>query len=202
MTWITDLAALEALYPDPPSRAAIAKVTPRLTPAYRAWLERSRFCLLASVGPGGTDCSPRGDDGSVATVLDAGTLALPDWRGNNRLDSLRNIVVDGRVSLTFLVAGSRDVLRVNGTARLSVAPDLLARFDRGGKRPRCVIVVALGEVYMQCAKSLMRARLWQDGDQSAGLPSLGSILQEITEGGIDGADFDAALPGRARKTLW
>ncbi len=202
MTWITDLAALKALYPDPPSRAAIAKVTPRLTPAYRAWIECARFCLLASTGPGGTDCSPRGDDGPVVTVLDAGTLALPDWRGNNRLDSLRNIVVDGRVSLAFLVAGSQDILRVNGTARLSVAPDLLARFDRDGKQPRCVIVVALAEVYMQCAKSLTRARLWQDGDQSAGLPTLGTILQEITKGGIDGAQFDATAPARNRQRLW
>lgn len=202
MTWITDIAALEALYPEPPSQAARDKVTPHLTPAYRAWIERARFCLLASTGPGGTDCSPRGDDGPVVTVLDAGTLALPDWRGNNRLDSLRNIVADGRVSLTFLVAGSQDILRVNGTARLSVAPDLLARFDRQGRGPRCVIVVALAEVYMQCAKSLMRSRLWQDGDQSAGLPTLGTILQEITAGGIDGAAFDTAAPARNRQRLW
>ncbi|MCC6001443.1 MAG: pyridoxamine 5'-phosphate oxidase family protein [Pararhodobacter sp.] len=202
MTWITELDALEALYPEPPSQAAIAKVARCLTPAYRAWIDRPRFCMLAPVGPQGTDCSPRGDDGPVVSVLDPTTLALPDWRGNNRLDSLRNIVADGRVSLTFMVAGAQEILRVNGNARLSVAPDLLARFNRAGRQPRCVVVVALGEVYMQCAKSLMRSRLWQDGDQSAGLPSLGTILQEGTAGGIDAVAFDTAAPIRARERMW
>ena len=202
MSWITDIATLEALYPEPPSQAATAKVTPRLTPAYRRWLERARFCLLASIGPDGTDCSPRGDAGPVVSVLDDATLALPDWRGNNRLDSLRNIVSDGRVSLAFLVAGSNDILRVNGRARLSVAPRMLGRFERQGRQPRCVIMVALGEVYMQRAKSLMRSRLWLDGDQSAGLPSLGAILAEITKGDIDAKAFDTAAPERARQHLW
>ena len=200
--WVEDLAALEALYPDPPAQAATAKVARRMTPAYRRWIGASRFCLLATVGPEGTDCSPRGDDGPVVTELDPGTLALPDWRGNNRIDSLRNIVADGRVSLTFMVAGSDNLVRVNGTARLSADPLLLARFDRGGQLPRSVIVIAIGEIYSQCARALIRSRLWRDGDCAAGLPSMGDILAEMTEGAIDGAAYDAAWPGRAAASMW
>jgi uncharacterized protein len=200
--WVSDLAALQALYPDPPAPAAMIKVARRLTPLYRRWIAASRFCLLATVGPGGTDCSPRGDDGPVVAELDPGTLALPDWRGNNRIDSLRNIVVDGRVSLTFLVAGSDNVVRVNGTARLSADPALLARFDRGGKRPRTVIVIAIAEIYSQCARALIRSRLWHDRDCAAGLPSVGEILSEMTAGRFDGAAYDAAWPRRAADTMW
>lgn len=200
--WIADLAALEGLYPDPPAAPAVAKVARRLTPAYRRWIVASRFCLLATVGPGGTDCSPRGDDGPVVAELDPGTLALPDWRGNNRIDSLRNIVVDGRVSLTFLVAGSDNVVRVNGTARISADPALLARFARDGRQPRTVIVIAIAEVYVQCARALIRSRLWQSGEQAAELPSVGDILSEMTRGALDGAAYDAAWPGRAAASMW
>lgn len=200
--WIDSPAALEALYPTPPAPAATVKVAARLTPHYRAWIGRSRFCLLSTVGPEGTDCSPRGDNGPVVQVLDPGTLALPDWRGNNRIDSLRNIVRDGRVSLTFMVAGSDNLVRVNGTARLSADPALIDRFDRDGVRPRSVIVVAIAEVYTQCARALIRSRLWHDGDQSAGLPSVGDILSEMIQGGLDGAAYDAEWPGRAAGTMW
>lgn len=206
MNWITDIATLEALYPEPPKRASLAKVTPRLTPSYRAWIERSRFCLMASVGPEGTDCSPRGDAGPVVQVLDEGTLLMPDWRGNNRIDSLRNIVTDGRVSLAFLVAGSNTVMRVNGRARLSTDPALLARFEQGGRQPRLVIVIALAEIYSQCARALLRSGLWQGEDDAQNLPSMGQMLAEITkaapEGAIDGAAYDTEWPGRAAQTMW
>lgn len=201
MTWIATLAELEALY-GTPAEAATIKVARRLTPAYREWIARSRFCLLSTVGPGGTDCSPRGDDGPVATELDPGTLAIPDWHGNNRIDSLRNIVSDGRVSLAFMVAGSDSMIRVNGTARLSADASLLARFERGGRRPRTVVVVTIAEVYFQCARALVRSRLWRDGDCSAGLPSPGAILAEMSQGRIDGAAYDAEWPGRAAGTMW
>ena len=200
--WVRDMAALEALYPDAPAPAAVVKIARRMTPNYRRWIMASRFCLLATVGPEGTDCSPRGDDGPVVVELDPGMLALPDWRGNNRIDSLRNIVVDGRVSLTFMVAGSDNVVRVNGTARLSVDPALLARFDRDGRQPRSVIVIAIAEIYSQCARALIRARLWRDGDRSAGLPSVGDMLSEMTGGKLDGAAYDAEWPGRAARSMW
>ncbi|QYK42276.1 MAG: pyridoxamine 5'-phosphate oxidase family protein [Paracoccaceae bacterium] len=198
--WIDDIAALEALY-GTPGQASTVKVTSCLTPAYRAWIGRSRFCVLSTVGPEGTDGSPRGDDGPVVAVLDDRTLALPDWRGNDRIDSLRNIVRDGRVSLMFLVPGSNTAMRVNGTARLTVDDTMRARFARDGHLPRCVIVIAVAEVYSQCARALLRAALWS-GDQAQGLPTVGDMLREITQGGIDGAAYDAAWPARAARTLW
>ncbi|WP_333818014.1 pyridoxamine 5'-phosphate oxidase family protein [Tabrizicola sp.] len=201
MTWITTLEDLHAHYGQP-GEAATSKVTARLTPAYRAWVDRSRFCVLSTVGPEGTDGSPRGDEGPVARVLDAQTLALPDWHGNNRIDSLRNILRDGRVSLMFLIPGALNALRVNGTARLTADADLRARFARDGKEPRSVIVIRIAEVYSQCARALIRSALWTSGDQSAGLPTVGDMLREITEGRIDGQAYDADWPGRAAQTMW
>jgi uncharacterized protein len=198
---ITTLDELHALY-GTPGEAATVKVTPHLTPAYRAWVERSRFCILTTVGPEGTDASPRGDDGPVVTILDARTFALPDWRGNDRIDSLRNIVRDGRVSLMFMVPGSNNVIRVNGTAKLSTDADLRAHFARDGAQPRSIAIITIAEVYSQCARALIRSGLWTSGDQSAGLPSVGTMLREISEGDIDGAAYDAAWPGRAAKTMW
>jgi uncharacterized protein len=134
MDWITTLDHLHAHYGQP-AEAATVKVTPHLTPAYRAWIDRTRFCILTTVGPEGTDGSPRGDEGRVVTVLDPQTLALPDWYGNNRIDSLRNIVRDPRVSLMFLIPGANNALRVNGTARLTADHTLRARFARDGPDP-------------------------------------------------------------------
>lgn len=201
MTWITTLDDLHDRYGQP-GEASLVKVTDRLTPAYRLWIGRSRFCILTTVGPEGTDGSPRGDEGPVVAVLDPQTLALPDWQGNNRIDSLRNIVRDGRVSLMFLIPGALNALRVNGTARLAADPDLCARFAREGKSPRTVIVIRIAEVYSQCARALIRSGLWTSGDQSAGLPTAGDMLREITEGRIDGAAYDADWPGRAAQTMW
>lgn len=147
---------------------------------------------MSTVGPEGTDGSPRGDDGPVVLELVAGTLTLPDWHGNTRIDSLRNIVRDGRVSLIFLVAGSTNLVRVNGTARLSVDAGLRARFKPSGQHPRSVMVITVAEVSSQCARALIRLRLWRDGDQSAGLPPVGDFLTEMTQGGLDSAACDAA----------
>lgn len=200
MDYITDIAALEALY-GTPGEASLVKVARRMTPLYRKWIMASRFCVLTTVGPDGTDGSPRGDDGPVVLELDPGTLALPDWRGNNRIDSLRNIVADGRVSLMFMVPGSTNVVRVNGHARLTTDADLRARFDQQGRQPRCVIVIGIAEIYTQCARAILRAGLWQR-DDAAHLPSVGDILTEMTRGAIDGAAYDAEWPDRAARTMW
>lgn len=191
---ITDIAALLSLY-GTPSEAALIKVAPSLTPEYRRWIMASRFCVLTTVGVGGTDASPRGDDGPVVQDLDDRTLLLPDWRGNNRLDSLRNIVTDGRVSLMFMIAGANNVIRVNGRAILSVDPALMGRFDRDGVLPRTVIVVTVAEVYSQCARAILRARLWTSGDESHGLPTAGEILAGA-KAGFDGKSYDADWPKR------
>lgn len=201
MDWITDLDTLHGHYgtPKPP---ALRKVTPRLTPAYAAWIAASRFCILSTVGPEGTDGSPRGDQDPVVQIADDETLLLPDWQGNERIDSLRNIVRDGRVSLIFLIPGSTTAIRVNGTARLTADAALCARFQREGKHPRSVIVIRLAEVYSQCARALQRSALWTAGDCSAGLPSAGQMLQDATDGQIDGAAYDADRATRAHLGWW
>lgn len=201
MEYVDSIPALEALYGEPGS-ASIRKVAKRLTPLYRKWIMSSRICVLSTVGPEGVDGSPRGDDGPAVLELDPETLAMPDWRGNNRLDSLRNIVRDGRVSLMFFVPGSNTVVRVIGTARLTADEDLRARFEKRGKRPATVIVIKISEIYTQCARALIRAGMWTSGDESAGLPSAGDILAEMTAGEEGGADYDREWGPRAAKTMW
>lgn len=200
MDYLDDIAELEALY-GTPGAPALRKVARRMTPLYRKWIMTSRFCVLVTVGPDGTDGSPRGDDGPVVLELDPGTLAMPDWRGNNRLDSLRNIVTDGRVSLMFMVPGSNTVVRVNGSARLTADSGLRARYERNGQQPATVIVIRITEIYTQCARALMRADMWARND-SADLPSAGDILAEMTGGEEGGTQYDAAWGARAERTMW
>ncbi|TNJ47659.1 pyridoxamine 5'-phosphate oxidase family protein [Phaeobacter sp. B1627] len=201
MEFITSIDDLKALY-GTPAAPALRKVARQMTPLYRKWIMASRLCMLATVGADGTDDSPRGDDGPVVLELDPGTLALPDWYGNNRLDSLRNIVTDGRVSLMFLVPGSNNVIRVNGTAQITTDADLMAKFSKKGKLPRTVIVIKIAEIYGQCARALMRARTWTSGDESGDLPSMGDIIAEQTAGEEGGQAYDTAWAPRAAKTMW
>ncbi len=198
--YIEDIASLEALYPMPVA-PSLRKVATRLTPLYRKWIAKSRYCIVSTVGTGGTDGSPRGEDGPVVTELDAQTLAMPDWRGNNRLDTLRNIVSDGRISLLFMVPGSDVVVRINGQARVTADAQLRAMFNRQGKQPATVIVIKIGEVYTQCARASMRAGIWSR-DDSKGLPTVGEILAEQTRGEEGGASYDAEWQERAVRTLW
>jgi uncharacterized protein len=198
---IADLAALETLYGTPVA-AATRKVADHVAPAYRPFVERARFCLLSTVGPEGTDCSPRGDEGPVLRILDAVTLALPDWHGNNRIDSLRNIVADGRVSLMLMIPGLNNVIRINGTARLTADSALRASFAHLGKEPRTVILIKVREIYSQCARALIRSAIWTSGDQSAGLPTPGQILASLTDGEVGGEAYDRAWPERAKATMW
>ena len=153
MDWIDDLEVLHSHY-GTPMAPALRKVTADVTPAYAGFIAASRFCILSTVGPEGTDGSPRGDAGSVVTIEGPETLLMPDWKGNERIDSLRNIVRDERVSLMFVIAGSTNAMRVNGRARLTVDEGLRASFARDTLQPRTVIVIAVDEVYPQCAKAL------------------------------------------------
>ncbi|MGY9046907.1 pyridoxamine 5'-phosphate oxidase [Puniceibacterium antarcticum] len=200
MQKIDTIDALEALY-GAPSEVALRKVARRMTPTYRRWIAASRFCILATVGADGCDSTPRGDDGPVVQELDPGTLLMPDWRGNNRLDSLRNIVSDGRVALMFMVPGDNIVVRVNGRAIVTEDAALRARFVQAGREPATVIVVDIAEIYAQCPKALLRSGLWAR-DDSAGVPSLGDILAEMTSGEIAAQEWDKTFPERAAKTLW
>ena len=153
---IETLEQLEALYgtPKAPSRV---KVADHINAEYGAYIKAAPFCALATVGPEGLDCTPRGDNGQVVFIEDDKTLSMPDWRGNDRLDTLRNIVRDPRLSLMFLVPGSQTIVRVNGTGRISATPELLQRFAKSGKVPRSVLLISVNEVYFQCARAVMRA---------------------------------------------
>lgn len=202
MTIISSVEELKAIYGEV-TEASTAKVTTHLTPAYRRMIEMSPFVALATVGPEGLDCSPRGDRGSVVRVEDEKTLALPDWRGNNRVDSLLNIVRDPRVALMFLIPGSSSVMRINGRAVVSVAPGLLNSFEMEGRHPRSVVMVTIEEAYFQCARAVMRADLWAADSQVAAkdLPTPGEMLKAAKED-FDRETYDREWPARAAKTMW
>lgn len=201
MQYVSDLAELMDLYGEPAS-ASVNKVARQMTPLYRKWIMASRFCVVSTVGPDGTDGSPRGDDGPVVRELDEHTLAMPDWRGNNRIDTLRNIVADGRISLMFMVPGAGNVVRVNGFAKVTTDATLCESFEVQGKHPRAVIVIKLDEIYTQCARAVIRAGLWTSGDESTELPTVGKILAEQTDGAEGGTSYDEGWAARAAKTMW
>ncbi|MFC3526930.1 MSMEG_1061 family FMN-dependent PPOX-type flavoprotein [Paracoccus mangrovi] len=185
-----------------PAPAALRKVADHVTPEYARLIEAARFCVLATSGPKGVDASPRGDDGPVARLLDPHHVALPDWHGNNRIDSIANIVADGRASLMFMIRGSATVLRLRGTAWVTDDVQLRTSFARGEKLPRTVIVLRPSEVYFQCARAVKRAGLWDGGDESAGLPTPGEILSALTLGEVGGKTYDAEWPERAARSMW
>ncbi|WP_288586125.1 pyridoxamine 5'-phosphate oxidase family protein [uncultured Methylobacterium sp.] len=184
--------------------ASTAKVTDHVTPHYRRFIAAAPFVSLATVGPDGLDCSPRGDRPGFVRVADPTTLLLPDRRGNNRIDSLRNVVRDPRVGLMFLIPGIGNALRVNGRAAIDDDPELCASFAVDGKAPRTVMVIRVGEVYFQCARALIRSGLWRADAQvdPKSLPSPGEILAELSEGRVGGAAYDEAWAERARRTMW
>lgn len=194
--------ALRTIYHQVPSDASTVKVATSLTPEYCAWIEAAPFCALATIGPEGLDASPRGDIGQVAYVLNEKTLALPDRRGNNRIDSLLNVIRDPRVSLMFLIPGSGTVIRLNGKAEIRDDADLLEAYAQKGALPRSVMLVEIAEVYFQCARAVMRAGLWKPVSDTSHLPSVGQILEGMSEGAIDGEAYDSAWPARAEKSMW
>ena len=200
---VTTLEALEALY-DKPYGPAIVKEIDRINPHYRKFIEAAPFFALATSGPDGLDCSPRGDAPGFVRVADEKTLLIPDRRGNNRLDSLRNIVSDPRVALLFLIPGVGETIRVIGRASISTDPALTETFIVNGKAPRSVIVVAVERVFFQCTKAIVRSKLWDPAlhvDRKS-LPSAGTILGEISGGKIGGPEHDRAQPQRIKETLY
>lgn len=201
--WIENLAALEALLGEV-SDAARKKEVDYLHPSYQAMIAASPFAVLATVGPAGPDASPRGDPPGFVTVRDEHTLLLPERRGNNRVDSLRNIVADPRVALLFLIPGHGETLRVNGRARLSLAPELLQQFAVQGKPPLCMVEIRVESVFFQCARAIYRSRLWErPADAARGaVPTPGAILEALTECAIDSATYDEDLPARQQATLY
>jgi hypothetical protein len=202
MRIIQTVEELNALY-GAPSEASLIKVTSYLTAEYRAMIEASPFVALATVGSEGLDCSPRGDSGQVIFVEDEKTLLMPDWRGNNRVDSLANIVRDPRVALMFLIPGSNTAMRVNGRAVVVIDGAVTGRFVMDGKNPRSVVMVTIDEVYSQCARAIIRADLWNPAKfrDKASLPTVGAMLAGIKRD-FDGKSYDLEWPERAAKTMW
>lgn len=200
---ISDPDALQTLY-GVPSEASLMKEVDHVHPHYRAFIEAAPFVILATSGPDGLDASPRGDPAGFVTIADDKTLLIPDRRGNNRLDSLKNILADPRVALLFLVPGVGETLRVNGLARISIDPDLLARFSMADKPPRSVIVIDVKTVFFQCSRALLRSELWNPAkhiDRTT-LPSAGRILADLSSGTFDGEAYDQAAPARISQTLY
>lgn len=182
----------------------MVKELDRLIPEYRAFIEAAPFLALASAGPDGLDCTPRGDAPGFVRIADDRTLLIPDRRGNNRIDSLTNILHDPRVALLFLVPGITETIRVNGRASISIDPDLLESFVVDGKAPRSVLVVAIDRVYFQCGKAVIRSELWNPDRHlpRSALPSPGRILKACSAGRMDADAIDAAYPKRLAETLW
>ena len=200
---ITTVEQLEALYGEP-SPQSILKEVAWITPHYRAMIEASPFAVLATSGPEGLDCSPRGDLPGFVRVVDEKTLLLPDRRGNNRADSLRNIIRDPRVGLLFFIPGLDYTLRVNGSAYLSTDRTLLESFVMEGKAPRCVVVIEAEAVYFQCARALLRSDLWNPDKylDPKNLPTSGQILAALSNGACGGEAYDQEWPARARASMW
>jgi PPOX class probable FMN-dependent enzyme len=200
---VTTMEQLEGMYGEvyPPARV---KEIDHVNADYRAFIEKAPFFVLASVGPEGVDCTPRGDEPGFVRVADERTLMIPDRRGNNRVDSLRNIVRDPRVSLLFLVPGVGETFRVIGRARISTDPALCESFVFAGKTPRSVIIVAVERVYFQCGKAIIRSKLWDASRhvERASLPSNGTILAAITKGEMGGEEYDRAYPERLKATIY
>ena len=200
---VTSIEQLERIYGEPYG-PSIAKVSDRITAHYRAFIEAAPFFALASGGPDGFDCSPRGDAPGFVRVQDDKTLLVPDRLGNNRIDSLRNILQDPRVALLFLIPGCGETIRVIGRAAISIDPALAQSFVVNGKTPRVVLIVSVDRIYYQCSKAIVRSKLWDASrhvDRKS-LPSAGMILAELTDGKLGGEAHDRAAPERIKATLY
>lgn len=203
MQYVTTLPGLEAMF-EAPGEASLRKEVSFIHETYRAWIEASSFLVLATSGPAGLDVSPRGDPAPLVRVHDARTILLPERRGNNRIDSLRNIIANPGVSIIFFVPGVNETVRVNGTAKICTEPAVLAQFPMRGVLPKCVVEVSVQTVFFQCARALLRACLWsgEQLERERTVPSAGEILEALTEGSVGGKAYDDELPGRQARTMY
>ena len=200
---ITTIEQLEAVYGQP-SGAALAKEIDHIAPVYRRLIEAAPFVAIATGGPDGLDCSPKGDAPGFVRVLDDKTLALPDRPGNNRIDGFRNLLKEPRIGLLFLIPGVGETLRVNGRAAISIDPELLASFAVNGKLPRCVLLVHVETIFFHCSKAIVRSKLWDEATKidRKSLPSTGTIIAEVSNGRLGGEDYDRAAPERIKSMLY
>ena len=201
--FISDIAALERLY-GKPAGAAVFKEVDHLHPHYQRMIGLSPFVVLATSGPDGVDTSPRGDAPGFVAVEDEKTLLLPDRPGNNRIDSLRNILADPHVALLFLIPGIGETLRVNGRAAISIDPALLKRFTANDKLPRSVLVISVDTVFFQCSRAIFRSKLWDPAQhvERSSMPSLGRMVADISRSGFDAENYDKGLYERLKGSLY
>jgi len=200
---IKTIEQLERLYGEP-RPVAVLKEVEEITPSYAKLIEAAPFVAIATSGPEGLDCSPKGDPAGFIRILDKRTLAIPDRPGNNRIDGMRNLVRDPRIALLFLIPGVGETLRVNGRAAISVDPDLLQSFAIGGKLPRAVMVVTVERIYFHCSKAIVRSKLWSESTkvERASLPSTGTIIAELSNGKFGGESYDREAPARIQAELY
>ena len=200
---VTTLEQLDALYGEK-SPNSVAKEIDHLSDAYRKLIEAAPFVAIATGGPEGFDCSPKGDAPGFVRILDDRTLAIPDRPGNNRLDGFRNIVRDPRIGLLFLIPGVGETLRVNGRASISIDPELMQSFTVNGRLPRSVLIVHIDTVYFHCSKAIVRSRLWDEKTRidRKSLPSTGTILAELSQGRLGGEAYDRDAPERIKAQLY
>ena len=200
---VTTLEQLEALYGEA-KPASLAKEIDYIYASYRKLIENAPFVAVATGGPEGLDCSPKGDASGFVRILDEKTLAIPDRPGNNRIDGFRNILRDPRIALLFLIPGVGETLRVNGRASISIDPELMQSFAVNGKLPRCVLIVHVESIYFHCSKAIVRAKLWDPATQidRKSLPSTGTIIAELSQGKLGGETYDRELPERVKAQLY
>lgn len=200
---ITSIEQLEALYGQP-FGPSVAKEIDHIAPSYRKLIEAAPFVAVATAGPEGLDCSPKGDAAGFVRILDDKTLALPDRPGNNRIDGFRNILRNPHIALLFLIPGVGETLRVNGRAEISVEPSLLQSFAVNGKLPRSVMIVHVDTIFFHCSKAIVRSKLWDEATKidRKSLPSTGTIIAEVSKGKLGGEDYDRAAPERIKSMLY
>jgi uncharacterized protein len=203
MEYLTNTAQLESLF-GAAMEASVRKEVSVLHPRYKEWIEKSPFAVMATAGESGLDTSPRGDPAPLVKIQDERTILLPERRGNNRIDSLKNILHDSRISLIFFIPGVRETVRVNGTAKICVEASLLEEFSINGQPPKCVIEITVEAVFYQCAKAILRSSLWSKEQLAVkpAVPTVGELLAAVTSNEIDAVAYDKELPDRLAKTLY
>ena len=199
---IQNLKQLLTLYGQP-VETAIIKELDYISDHYRMFIEKSSFVVVATNGLDGLDCSPRGDPAGFVRVQDKKTVLMPDRRGNNRIDSLRNLMHDPRISLLFLLPGLGRTMRINGRATLVIDPQLRQSFAIRGKVPATVVVIEVDRIYTQCPKAVIRADLWNPNQfiNPSELPSSGTMTQALVDS-FDGKQYDETYSERLKRTIY
>ena len=198
---ITTMEQLQSLYGEKLPTSVIKEID-HINDGYRKLIEAAPFVAVATSGPEGLDCSPKGD--APGRILDDKTLAIPDRPGNNRIDGFRNIMRDPRIALLFLIPGIGETLRVNGRASISIDPHLMQTFAVGGKLPRSVLIIHIESIYFHCSKAIVRSKLWEEATKidRKSLPSTGTIIAELSNGKLGGEVYDREAPERIKAQLY